>query len=565
MECWGGTDGLRSAKNIRAGNAPGSSNHVIWWDGDLTRELLDDNYIDKYGKGILFTATGCTSNNGTKKNPNLQADLFGDWREEVIFRTTNNAELRIFTTTIPTSYRVPSLMHDHVYRLGIAWQNVAYNQPPHLGYYLSPEALLPDSLRPPSPPYNLSALALNDTVKLKWEMISEADLAGYNIYRSETIQDNFIKLNAELLPVASYTDSVVTNDVTYFYAVTALDTLGNESRFSDIIRAIPTLRPDAPAGVYARNDVQKIKIFWKPVTTATITGYNVYRTKTSGKSYIKLNPELLTGTSYLNAPLSTITTYYYVVTSVDETGRESFYSSEVSSIPGPVTYLQEDEGIISGGSIDNNNLGYNGKGFYNFAGSSTIDFINIGGNLGGNYMLVYRYALGNTSRTGSLVINDVAQSLTMKSLGSDWTVYASDSVIITLNSDFSNTLRFAATGNDFGNLDEITVKPTTLTGTDELNITGLNLISNIYPNPFSNKVMIGYNIDEPCAVSVQVLNMMGQPVITLADANHEPGRYEIVWNACDASGKRVPEGIYHCRLMINNRSFDVKKLILTGK
>jgi rhamnogalacturonan endolyase len=66
----------------------------------------------------------------------LSADIFGDWREELILRNTANDALNIFTTVIPTDYRVPTLMHDHVYRLGVAWQNVAYNQPPHLGYYL---------------------------------------------------------------------------------------------------------------------------------------------------------------------------------------------------------------------------------------------------------------------------------------------------------------------------------------------------------------------------------------------------------------------------------------------
>ena len=197
-----------------------------------------------------------------RRIPALQADILGDWREEVVFRTANNAALRIYTTTIPHYYRVPALMHDHVYRLGIAWQNVAYNQPPHLGYFLSPEVLLPDSLRPPSPPYSLTALALNDTVELHWDAGTEADLAGYNLYRSEVTRDNFVKLNDTLLIDNNYTDSVVVNDITYFYKVTAVDTLNHESRFSAVIQAIPTLRPDVPAGLYARNDVQKVKLFW---------------------------------------------------------------------------------------------------------------------------------------------------------------------------------------------------------------------------------------------------------------------------------------------------------------
>jgi len=76
--------------------------------------------ISKYGVGTLFTATGCASNNGTKSTPCLQADLLGDWREEVIFRTSDNRYLRIYTTTATTNRRIYTLMHDPVYRLGIA-------------------------------------------------------------------------------------------------------------------------------------------------------------------------------------------------------------------------------------------------------------------------------------------------------------------------------------------------------------------------------------------------------------------------------------------------------------
>jgi hypothetical protein len=79
---------------------------------------------------------GDGSINGTKATPVLSADLFGDWREEVIFRGKDNSSLLLFSTTIPTEYRIATLMHDPVYRLGIAWQNVVYNQPPHMGYYM---------------------------------------------------------------------------------------------------------------------------------------------------------------------------------------------------------------------------------------------------------------------------------------------------------------------------------------------------------------------------------------------------------------------------------------------
>lgn len=133
---WSGSNGLFNMKGERLGDAPRSTNFLIWWDGDLSRELLDGNHIDKYNVGRIFTAEGCLSNNGSKSTPALSADLFGDWREEVIFRTADNQNLRIYTTTIPTKYRIPTLMHDPQYRLAIATQNVAYNQPPNTSFFL---------------------------------------------------------------------------------------------------------------------------------------------------------------------------------------------------------------------------------------------------------------------------------------------------------------------------------------------------------------------------------------------------------------------------------------------
>lgn len=137
-ECWSiASDGLYAVNGERiTTKRPRSCNFAAWWDGDLLRELLDRNTISKWDYEnetdvVLFRADSCTSINGTKATPNLSADLFGDWREEVILSHVNRKELRIFSTTIPTDYRFVTLMHDPQYRLAIAWQNVAYNQPPH--------------------------------------------------------------------------------------------------------------------------------------------------------------------------------------------------------------------------------------------------------------------------------------------------------------------------------------------------------------------------------------------------------------------------------------------------
>lgn len=151
FECWAAGAGLgRVLYDIKGNKIAGATlsvNMGVYWDGDLLSELLDGTYIGKWDwenskTNALLDAKDydCVSNNSTKANPVLSADILGDWREEVIWRTRDNKELRIFTTTIPTNYRFPTFMQDPVYRLGIAWQNVGYNQPPHTSFYLDPAA-----------------------------------------------------------------------------------------------------------------------------------------------------------------------------------------------------------------------------------------------------------------------------------------------------------------------------------------------------------------------------------------------------------------------------------------
>ena len=118
-------------------------NFAIWWDGDLLRELLDRETVTKYDweqRQIMeLQRFEGRFNNGTKSNPCLQADIIGDWREEVVLRNNESTELRIYTTTIPTDYRIDCLMQDIPYRLSVATENVGYNQPPETGFYLGPD------------------------------------------------------------------------------------------------------------------------------------------------------------------------------------------------------------------------------------------------------------------------------------------------------------------------------------------------------------------------------------------------------------------------------------------
>jgi len=127
-----------------------STSFAIWWDGDLSRELLNHAYqaelqagpaaVEKWDyenlkQNKIFEFDGFLSD-GTKGEPMLQADLFGDWREEVILKNADSTKLRIYTTVEPTDHRIYTLMHDPAYRLAVAWQNSAYNQPPHPSFFI---------------------------------------------------------------------------------------------------------------------------------------------------------------------------------------------------------------------------------------------------------------------------------------------------------------------------------------------------------------------------------------------------------------------------------------------
>ena len=155
-EFWSSYGGFNSASRNQnpfnavtgkeAGSSKPSMNFRVYWDGDEYDELLDGTTISKYGKGNLAQGQGLSaistmgapsSCNGTKATPCLSADIFGDWREEVILWSKNDSStLNVYSTAYETDYRFPTLMHDHTYRMAVAWQNTAYNQPPHLGFYL---------------------------------------------------------------------------------------------------------------------------------------------------------------------------------------------------------------------------------------------------------------------------------------------------------------------------------------------------------------------------------------------------------------------------------------------
>jgi len=222
-----------------------SANFALYWDGDLQHELLDDISITKYNEKTksvetLIEFTGCVSNNGTKATPTLQGDIIGDWREEVVMPSDDSTELRIYSTTIPTEYRLFTLMHDHVYRMGIAWQNVAYNQPPHISFYLGEDIrdkVLAGAIETPniyytektapSAPVNLRIAAIDrTTATLAWEPAIDKSMVEYEIYMEEVLKGRTGNL--------SYTVTGLTPGTKYTFKVYAYDVSGNRSEAAAI-------------------------------------------------------------------------------------------------------------------------------------------------------------------------------------------------------------------------------------------------------------------------------------------------------------------------------------------
>ncbi len=138
-------DGLNNGWNDQTPN-PIALNFRLYWDGDLLSETLNGPgssegylFVDKLGRRIYDTGhgnyqTACI--NGTKKNPCALGDILGDWREEIVMRTSDNRFIRIYTTVVPTEFRMPSLWYDHVYRQAMVWQTEGYNQPPHPSFFV---------------------------------------------------------------------------------------------------------------------------------------------------------------------------------------------------------------------------------------------------------------------------------------------------------------------------------------------------------------------------------------------------------------------------------------------
>jgi rhamnogalacturonan endolyase len=442
-EMWAAGSFLYSCTGATLGSGPSPKNFMSWWDGDLLREFLDgsDNskvttapVISKYGGSTLLSASGCYSNNTTKATPCLSGDILGDWREEVIFRTSDNTALRIYTTTAVTTHRLYTLMHDCQYREAIAWQNVAYNQPPHPSFYLG------DGMSPPPTPQI---------------QFPQPPLYG------DFDDDSFVNIN-DLLP---FLDLWLVNDCARTAKLDLnADCIVNYVEFSAMAAnwtGPDTIAPSAPSGVWTSPGYQTVALEWADNSEGDLSGYNIYRSTILGSGYVKLNQALLTVSNYTDNDVVNGTTYYYVITAADISFNESAYSSEVSATPNLI--IQENTtgfcGVDSPGTIDNNHAGFTGTGFIN-ANNAIGAGINwsISIPAAGTYTFTWRYSNASGSRPGNLIINGstVLSNISFPNTAS-WTTWTDVSVSVSLSVGVQSVRLEATTANGPANIDYLMV------------------------------------------------------------------------------------------------------------
>jgi hypothetical protein len=311
--------------------------------------------------------------------------------------------------------------------------------------------------------------------------------------------------------------------------------------------------------------MNSIFLIWESQDLDSIAKVNIYRSDTKDMASVKKTTIEKSLNSYTDDNLTTGKTYYYTLSVTDSDQVESLQSDVLSITPSTsFTFQSEDATLIGAVSVDNNHLGYHGTAFTNFdASNSAVEFRYMPGFGGGDRTLIFRYALGNTDRTGRLIVNGNTKSLTMRNTN-EWTNFVYDSVGITLNAGYINTIRFESTGNDFGNLDEITIVPRAITAVesedDKNSLPTEFLLYQNYPNPFNPQTTIYFALPKAASVSINIYGINGRLISKLVNDKYQAGVHKIVFD-----GKNLASGVYFVRSIMESpgqQTTFTKKIIL---
>jgi fibronectin type 3 domain-containing protein len=331
-------------------------------------------------------------------------------------------------------------MHDPQYRLSVAWQNVAYNQPPHTGFFLG------DGMAAPPVP----DIVLVEAPSLYGDFTGDlrVDMDDLPYFVDLWLEDNCV-LTAEL----DLNEDCVINFLEFSMLA------GNWTP--------DTIPPLAPTGLSATAGNGTVSLDWNDNGEGDLDGYNVYRSETSGSFYTQINASLLTSSDYVDTDVVNGTPYYYVVTALDMTANESAASSEVSATPAVITTIriQENEagfvGVFEGIPVETTNGGYTGAGYTN-TNNAVDQYIEwtVDAAADGTYDLQWRFANGTTTnRTATVSVNDVTQATNVSFAGTGaWSTWELSSIVTVSLTEGTHTIRLVAeTSGGLANIDWIEV------------------------------------------------------------------------------------------------------------
>jgi hypothetical protein len=294
FEMWNSSDaGLYAADGTRIqdkGNV--FQNFGVWWDGDPLRELLDGTTIADWRISLttntgtrfnyVFGPAGLAGINGTKNTPCLTADLYGDWREEVVWRRSDNSALQIWSTTIASHVRLPTLMHDTQYRAAVAWQNVAYNQPPHTGYFIGQDMTIPAppnvyAVRASTPPTvatpATAAERVVSTATVSLSVLGADDAGEANLaYAWTATGPGAVTFSANGTNAAKLTTATFAAAGTYTLTATVTDAASRSVTSSVTVEVVPGPAAVAVVTPMAAETVQQLAVrdqFGAPLAGAT--------------------------------------------------------------------------------------------------------------------------------------------------------------------------------------------------------------------------------------------------------------------------------------------------------
>ncbi|WP_426059447.1 T9SS type A sorting domain-containing protein [Hymenobacter sp. B1770] len=586
-EMWGSSGGLYDCKGGLIGTAKPTVNFGLWWDGDLQRELLDAAYnstsrfstvrLEKWNhltNSLSRLLTPSLAENGagqtintTKANPCVLADILGDWREEFILRSLDNTQLLIYTTTIPSANRIPTLMHDAQYRTQVALQNSAYNQPPHPSFYLG-EGMT-------APAYNISLIGAATTplvnpatylapangaavygkgIRLDWN--GSAD--RYNVFVGNS--PSTLQLVAAGVAQSEYLLAGASTISTHYWRVDAVKD-GEGTRDGEV----------AVGGVwsFAAQDLVAPTVLSKNITvtlvngTASIMGADVDNGSSDdyGIASAVVSPATFTCANLgENAVTLTVT---------DNNGNAATATATVTvvgSISTPSIAVTPSSTVYTGGVATALYLGYGPQaatlaasggvsylwspaaGLSSTTGAAPVFMATAPGTYAYTVTATNEYGCTATATITLTVINAVCGNRSNKVLichnGNPICIDASDVQERLTSAGYRDVLG-ACAGN--GASAEVATAAAALPTTFVA-----------YPNPFIEHTTISFQSARQGAARLQVFNGIGQVVATLFDGVAEAGQaYKLTLES-----KGLPTGLYTCRLVLNGQAQTHKLMII---